>query len=165
MLLNLRNNLHWVLFIIGITIYPIIINRAPLSLGIVWLIFILYLWLTLAILFKQYDFQHFLYSLCSIGIIISISLFFLYGIEEVPFPQGAILFKLEGIAPSLLLFFIFTVPLILYHHVAPSNLSELIKPKASHPTTMPKENKETINDENWEEATIEDLESGLYEAP
>ena len=132
MLLNLRNNLHWVLFIIGITIYPIIINRASLSLGVVWLIFILYLWLTLAILFKQYGFQQFLYSLCSIGIIISVSLFFLYGIEEVPFPQGAILFKLEGIAPSLLLFFIFTVPLILYNHAAPPYVPGLIKPKTSN---------------------------------
>ena len=163
MLLNLRNNLHWVIFIIGITIYPFIINRASLSLGVVWLIFILYLWLTLAILFKQYSFQQFLHSLCSIGIVISISLFFLYGIEEVPFPRGAILFKLEGIAPSLLLFFIFTVPLILYHHEVPSFVSGLMKPKLSQPTNKPNKSKETINDESWEEATIEDLESGLYE--
>tara|TARA_B100000959_G_C14836497_1_gene564125 strand:+ start:414 stop:917 length:504 start_codon:yes stop_codon:yes gene_type:complete len=163
MLLNLRNNLHWVSLILGIVIYPYILDTS-LALGIVWLIFILYFWLTISMICNVYKLDHFLFSVCSIGILIAISIFFIHGIEEAPLPVGAIIFKAEGIAQALLVFFIFTVPLIIYKHQgfmikasSPSATARrAIKNQALSPLTQ-------AADEDWEEATIEDLESGDFE--
>ena len=110
MLLNLRNNLHWVSLILGILIYPYIVDTS-LALGIVWLIFVLYGWTIISILVQSYSLQSFIYALCGFGIIIAITLFFMNGVEEIPFPKGAIQFKLDGIAQSLVVFFIFTATL------------------------------------------------------
>ena len=89
------------------------------------------------------------------------------GVEEVPFPKGAIQFKLDGIAQSLVVFFIFTVPLIIYQQqtkdsspITPS--ARIEKPRIEKTS----ENNELENNDNgeWEEATIEDLESGRFES-
>ena len=163
MLLNLRNNLHWVSLILGIIIYPYILETS-LALGIVWLIFILYFWLTISMICNVYKLDHFLLSVCSIGILIAISIFFIHGIEEAPFPVGAIIFKTEGIAQALLVFFIFTVPLIIYKHqgfifktIPPSITAQKTTNNKSWPAPT------QTTDEDWEEATIEDLKSGDFE--
>jgi len=165
MLYNLRNNLHWIVYILGIILFPIILLKTTLSLGVVWLIFILYFWLTIAIILTTYSLRDFLYSVCFIGIIISFSIFFLHGLEELAFPQGAIMFKIEGIAQALLIFFIFTVPLIIYHNSLESKTVSPIHNTATHTGNQKiKQTHQTIQtDENWEEASIEDIESGSYE--
>ena len=61
MLYNLRNNLHWIVYILGIILFPIILLKTTLSLGVVWLIFILYFWLTIAIILTTYNLRDFLY--------------------------------------------------------------------------------------------------------
>ena len=165
MLYNLRNNLHWIVYILGIILFPIILLKTTLSLGVVWLIFILYFWLTIAIILTTYNVRDFLYSVCFIGIIISFSIFFLHGLEELAFPQGAIMFKIEGIAQALLIFFIFTVPLIIYHNSLEINTMPPIHNTATHSgnqnTKQPHQKNQT--DENWEEASIKDIESVSYE--
>ena len=91
-------------------------------------------------------------------------MFFIYGIEQVPLPVGAILFKEEGILSALLLLFVFSVPLLIYNH---DNLSWsfLQKNTSLDTSNIPEISKQpqTIASEEWEEATIEDLESGSYE--
>ena len=96
-------------YIKGIIVYFILISNQQFSLGIVWLIFVLYGWTIISILVQSYSLQSFIYALCGFGIIIAITLFFMNGVEEVPFPKGAVLFKLDGIAQALVVFFIFTI--------------------------------------------------------
>jgi len=87
------------------------------------------------------------------------------GIEEVPFPKGAIQFKLDGIAQSLLIFFIFTIPLIIFNKPKKTHsISERVETNINLDPFHPIIN-ESIdnNNEEWEEATIEDIESGKYE--
>ena len=162
MINNLIKNTPWLEYLLGIIVYFILVSNQQFSLGIVWLIFVLYGWTILSILVQSYSLQSFIYALCGFGIIIAITLFFMNGVEEVPFPKGAIQFKLDGIAQSLVVFFIFTVPLIVYQQqtkdntpVAPSVMIE-----------KPPENNELEDNDNseWEEATAEDLESGRFEA-
>ena len=112
---NLIKNTHWLEYLLGIIVYFILISNQQFSLGIVWLIFVLYGWTIISILVQSYSLQSFIYALCGFGIIVAITLFFMNGVEEVPFPKGAIQFKLDGIAQALVVFFIFTVPLIIYH--------------------------------------------------
>ena len=75
-----------------------------MSLGIIWLIFILYAWTITTFLIKEYTLQSFLYTLSSMGIIVALTIFFMHGVEEVILSKGAIQFKLDGIAQSLIMF-------------------------------------------------------------
>ena len=167
MINNLIKNTHWLEYVLGIIVYFILISNQQFSLGIVWLIFVLYGWTIISILVQSYSLQSFIYALCGFGIIIAITVFFMNGVEEVPFPKGAIQFKLDGIAQSLVVFFIFTVPLIVYQQktkdsppVTPS--ARIEKPRIEKIS----ENNELEDNDNseWEEATAEDLDSGRFEA-
>ena len=115
MLITLKNNLHWIIFTIGLLLYCALLANAMLSWSIVWLLFTIYAWLIVSIIFQRYVFKQFLYLLCFSGIWVSFTWLFIKGIEEVPLPRGAFLFKVEGVVPSIILFMLFTAPLIIYH--------------------------------------------------
>tara|TARA_B100001559_G_C16240442_1_gene502111 strand:+ start:205 stop:702 length:498 start_codon:yes stop_codon:yes gene_type:complete len=163
MLITLKNNLHWICFSVSLIIYFVFLAQMLLLWSVVWLLFALYTWLIIALILKQYVFKQFLYLLCSSGIWVSISWFFIKGVEEVPLPRGAFIFKTEGIIPSVILFMLFTIPLIIYH------FSSQVKHEREQPLPtkkikeQPKNNKLDSADPNWEEASIEDIESGDYE--
>ena len=116
MLINLKNNLHWIIYSTGLLMYFVLLAQTTLTLSVIWLLFILYAWLIVSIFTQQYYFKCFLYVFCSSGIIVALSLFFINGIEELPLPIGAILLKEEGILQALLLLFIFSIPLLIYHN-------------------------------------------------
>ncbi len=160
MLINLKNNLHWLIYLLSLATSICCFVDGLLIWGIMCLLGGVYGWLISSLIVEQYDFKSFLYIICSSGILISIVFFFINGVEQVPFPEGAIVFKGDGIAQALFLFFIFTVPVILYHHgsFALTNITS----KTSNPSESQQNHTET-SDEDWETATIEDLESGNYE--
>ena len=167
MINNLIKNTPWLEYVLGIIVYFILISNQQFSLGIVWLIFVLYGWTIISILVQSYSLQSFIYALCGFGIIIAITLFFMNGVQEVPFPKGAVQFKLDGIAQSLVVFFIFTVPLIVYQQQTKENAQEessvMIEKKPDIEKTQENNNLEDNNNSEWEEATTEDLESGRFE--
>ena len=88
--------------------------------------------------------------MCSAGIALAISFFFLKGVEELPYPEGALMFHVDGIAKSFFLFFICTIPIILLR----------LKDRK---IILQKRKKQHKKEELWEEATPEDLQSGNYE--
>ena len=86
-------------------------------------------------------------------------MFFLNGVEEVPFPEGAVVFHAEGIAQALFLLFLCSIPIVL--KLIPENtiiLNNSIDTKSNS-----RDIKGKNQSEDWEEATIEDLESGEFE--
>ena len=149
-----------IIFALGLIFYCVLLSNAMLSWSIVWLLFIIYAWLITAIIFQNYLFKHFLYILCFSGIWVSLTWFFIKGIEEVALPRGAFLFKAEGVVPSIILFMLFTIPLIVYHFGFETQKSSQ-KPIAK-PLDSKKEFKNT-NNNDWEEASIEDIEGGEFE--
>jgi len=164
MLINLKNNFHWFLYGAGLCVYFVMLSQTTLTIGVIWLLFVLYLWLFTAIITQQYCFKAVLYVFCSTGIIVALSLFFSYGIEQVPLPVGAILFKEEGILPAVLLLFVFSVPLIIYNrNNIPWPVSNQQSPTQQKRPQIDDSTQHIIASEEWEEATIEDLESGFYE--
>jgi len=93
------------------------------------------------------------------GIFVALSMFFLNGVEEVPFPEGAVVFHAEGIAQALFLLFLCSIPIVL--KLIPENtiiLNNSIDTKSNS-----RDIKGKNQSEDWEEATIEDLESGEFE--
>jgi len=166
MINNLIKNTHWLEYVLGIIVYFILISNQQFSLGIVWLVFVLYGWTIISILVQSYSLQSFIYALCGFGIIIAITLFFMNGVEEVPFPKGAIQFKLDGIAQSLVVFFIFTAPLIVYQQQTKDKVPTKPSAVIEEPQIKKTEDNnelETKDDNEWEEASVEDLESGRFE--
>ena len=80
---------------------------------------------------------------------LAITYFFMHGIEELPYPEGAILFNSEEIAKSIFVFFISSIVFINKTFFAFQNKTE--KPTA------------TTSNNKWEQATMEDLASGNFE--
>ena len=89
-------------------------------------------------------------------IFISITLFFKIGVEQIPYPEGALIFHIEGITKALILFFVSSIPMI----IRTKEITPLIN-KRQHKRPKLESNKKN---NNWEEATIEDLNSGQFEA-
>ena len=164
MLINLKNNFHWLIYSAGLFLYFVILEQTTLTLSIIWLLFVLYSWLVISIATKQYCLKCCLYIFCFSGIVVALSVFFINGIEELPLPVGAILFKEEGILQALFLLFVFSVPIVIYNHnkivLSWIQASQISNKKVS--STEP-HLKNMQAAEEWEEATIEDLESGSYE--
>tara|TARA_Y100000590_G_scaffold402969_1_gene489166 strand:- start:220 stop:723 length:504 start_codon:yes stop_codon:yes gene_type:complete len=159
---NFLQILPWAKYLLGLGVYFVFISQQQLSMAIIWFVFVVYGWTILSIIFKTYKLQDFVYIVCFSGIVVAITLFFMNGVEEVPFPKGAVQFKADGIAQSLLLFFIFTLPLIIYSQ---KNLSTLESNEHSHITinTDDLKSSEKFHNDQWEEATQDDLDSGKYE--
>ena len=83
------------------------------SIRAIWLIFIIYAWVIIGILNKKYNLKHFIYIVSCSGIILSIAAFFIYGVEELPYPIGAVRFNTESIILTSILLFIFSLPALI----------------------------------------------------
>ena len=146
---NIKNNIPSTIIALGFLVYICLIVSTSLAAASIWALFTIYLWLISSLYLKQYNFNTFLYILCFSGITLSVSFFFLQGVEELPYPEGALMFHVEGIAKAAFLFFICTVPVI------------LLKTKNTEPNKNFSQQKENI--EMWEKASEKDLQSGNYE--
>ena len=97
---------------------------------------------------------------------VAIATFFLFGIEEVPFPAGAIIFHLEGIATSLGICLFSLFPIIPFFNLdkekdissPETNKTNIINQKQSTEPEI------FFDDDDWELATEDDLQSGEFEA-
>jgi len=150
---KLKHNILPLEIILGYIVYTFIITQSTFSLAIIWMMFVIYGWLLISLYIKEYTFNSFLYIISISGIILSISFFFIQGVEELPFPEGALMFHSEGIAKALFIFLICTIPAL----VMKSNRSKAVIKKD---VIIDKVN---IQKETWEEATVDDLQSGNYE--
>ena len=154
---KLKENLPTIEILLGSVLYLYFIIEATFSLAILWLIFIIYIWLFTSIILEKYNLNTFINILCLFGVFVSITLFFISGVEELAYPEGALIFHIEGITKALLLFFISSIPFIVINKKRLNNNLFSSKQK--------RENKRAVKtDEKWEEATLDDLESGNFEA-
>ena len=150
---NLKQNIPSLQLFITYLLYIILLVYSTFPVAILWLIFNIYVWLVLSTSCNTYNINAFVFVLSAAGVVVSISLFFLQGVEQLPFPEGALMFNIENIMKSALLFFLSTIPLIMIGFG---------KKQDNYKTTLSEE-KPKENQDLWEEATPEDLESGNYE--
>ena len=76
--------------------------------------------------YKIFEVKIFAWIISSAGFLLAISVFFIYGVEEIPHPNGAIMFHLGGIAGALgiILFSLFPL-LIIYQLNSASTVKKL----------------------------------------
>jgi len=153
---NLKQNIPTIQIILGYILYIVILIVNSLTAAILWTIFNIYIWLACSITLKTYNVKSFIYILCCSGISIAISIFFISGVEQLAYPEGALMFNVDNIMKACLLFFVSTIPIIIFtysnNHVADKNNKEQAAIK-----------NEKNKEEDWEEATLEDIRSGDYE--
>ena len=150
------NTILNLILIAGIAIYILLTTANNLSNAIIWTIFVLYVWVFLSLYLGKFNFQKLLKICCYVGILFSITFFITFGLEEIPYPEGALLFHSKPIAISLLIFFISSLPLI--YKIAANQ--DGVEDKKTN--TVFKQEQQSVK-EKWEEATLDDLESGNYE--
>ena len=148
---------------IGLLIYCCYVSAFEFIPASITMLTALLFWIAITMHFEIFNKITFAKVFCCAGLLLSLSIFFLFGIEEVPFPNGALLFHGYGIALSLLVILLSITPILFIMDFDLSSLptnsqfSEAISP----PTETANET-EDLNDD-WEIATENDLESGDYE--
>lgn len=153
----MKNNLKyipWMVLAIGLVIYALcIINNTNVEVysGLTLMI-TLSSWACIQIALDSFRLTDFIRLFALAGYIFAVTVFFFSGVEEVSFPEGAIVFHISQIVKAFGIVFIASLPLLYFY-----DNRGLISTASSK-----KEESDSSND-NWEAASQEDLDSGQWE--
>ena len=152
-----KNYISYLVLLVGLICYCCYIHTMQFIPATIVMSTSLLLWVAFNCYFDTFDRLLFSKILSISGIIISISIFFIFGIEEVPFPTGALMFHSYGIAISLLMILLSLLPLLFINE----HISQPIS--SSTQTSYIETPKSDTTNDDWDIATEHDLESGDYE--
>ena len=142
----------WMILIIGLVVYAFcIINNTNVEIysGLIIMI-TLSIWTYVNIALGSFNITHFMRIFAAAGYLFAITIFFFSGVEEVSFPEGAIVFHISQIVKSIAIAFISSLPLLYLYDTQGVERSPITK-------------SEDASNDNWEAATQEDLDSGQWE--
>ena len=153
----MKNNVKqipWIVLVIGLVVYAFcIINNTNVELyGGLTLMITLSSWACIKIGLESFKITDFIRLFAVAGYIFAITVFFFSAVEEVSFPEGAIVFHMSQIVRSISIAFIASLPLLYFY-----DNREITKSAVS------KKNTDDPSKDNWEAATQEDLDSGQWE--
>ena len=117
------------------------------------------LWMIIGFTTDSFDNKEFAQVLSGAGFLLAVSVFFLYGLEEMPYPTGAIVFHSDGIAKALGLGIVASLPLLFGIVGVETNKTDAQASTASVST----EPMVIVDHEDFELADIEDLTSGEFD--
>jgi len=157
---NLKNIASGLILIIGLFIFLSNLINNNLNLALVTLTSTLILWVLYGLILDSFNIKFFIWVISSTGFLLALSIFFLYGIEEVPHPIGAIIFHSGGIAGALGIGLFSLFPLLILHQL--NYNSKNTKPTLIDNNDIP--NKTELDSDDWELATEEELSSGEFES-
>ena len=148
-------------FVIGLFLFFSSLLNNNINIAMVSLTSALLFWVLFCLLFDTFNVQIFSWVISSVGFLLALSVFFIYGVEEVALPAGAIIFHSGGIAGSLGIGFFSLFPILIMHQLNSQNLSlepELIT-NNKEPLLEPE-----LESDDWEIATEEEIHSDEFEA-
>jgi len=131
-----------------------------LNLALVSLTSALILWVIYGLLLDVFDVRIFAWVISLSGFLLALSVFFVFGVEEMPHPIGAIVFHTGGIAGSLGIGFFSLFPLLIIHQLNSQNIStkpEMLMNEDGF-SAIP-----TLESDDWELTTEEERQSGEFE--
>ena len=148
------------ILIIGLILFFSSLVDNNLNFALVSLTSALILWVIYGLLLDIFDVRIFAWVISLSGFLLALSVFFVFGVEEMPHPIGAIVFHTGGIACSLGIGLFSLFPLLIIHQLNSHKIST--KPgvfiNKDSSTTMP-----NLESDDWELATEEELESSNFE--
>ena len=145
---NTIKNILWVFLGGGGLVYMNLALFSNFNYALFSLVITLFTFVIFSLILDLFNIKEFIIILSTCGIILSITTFFYYGVEEVAYPYGAILFHFEGILKSLIVLFVSLLPILFLYKGNDKINNKLVV---------------DYNDSEWEVATSDDLNSGQYD--
>ena len=158
--LDLKKIAGGTILFVGLILFFLSLANNNLNLALVALTSTLIFWVIYGLLLDAFDVRVFAFVISSAGFLLALSVFFLYGVEEVPHPVGAIVFHAGGIAGSLGIGLFSLFPLLILHQINSEKppKSPEIKPDSDGLDAEPE-----LFSDDWEMANDDDLQSGDWE--
>ena len=148
------------IIVIGLILFFSSLVDNNLNLALVSLTSALILWVIYGLLLDVFDVRIFAWVISLSGFLLALSVFFVFGVEEIPHPIGAIVFHTGGIAGSLGIGFFSLFPLLIIHQLNSQNIS-------TKPRVLMNEDGfpaiQNLESDDWELATEEERRSGEFE--
>ena len=158
--LDLKKFAGGLILIIGLILFFSYLVDNNLNLALVSLTSALILWVIYGLLLDVFDVRIFAWVISLSGFLLALSVFFVFGVEEMPHPIGAIVFHAGGIAGSLGIGFFSLFPLLIIHQLNSQNIS-------TKPVVLINEDGfpaiPNLESDDWELATEEERQSGEFE--
>ena len=145
---------------VGLILFFLSLANNNLNLALVAITSTLIFWVIYGLLLNAFDVKIFAIVISSAGFLLAFSVFFLFGVEEVPHPVGAIVFHAGGIAGSLGIGLFSLFPLLILRQtnmVSPAHTTAVNTAIDDSPPGP------ELESDDWEFVTEEELESGEFE--
>ena len=148
------------ILVIGVFSFIVSISNNSLNFALIYLTVALILWVLYSLLLDAFDVRVFAWIISASGFLVAISVFFMFGIEEVPYPVGAIVFHSGGLAGALGIGFFALFPILILHQTGTEKLPKISRTESviSREDMEPK-----IVSNEWEMATEEELQSNEWD--
>ena len=157
---DLKKMVGGLILIIGLILFFSALVDNNLNLALVSLTSALILWVIYGLLLDIFDVRIFAWVISLSGFLLALSVFFVFGVEEMPHPIGAIVFHTGGIAGSLGIGFFSLFPLLIIHQLNSQNIS-------TKPDVLMNEDGfsaiPNLESDDWELATEEEKQSEEFE--
>ena len=151
----------WLILAIGFAIYVLCVigNTNVETYTGLTLMITLSIWACIHILLDSFKITEFIKVFAGSGYLFAITVFFFSGVEEVSFPEGAIIFHFTQVVKSLGIAFLASLPLLIFYDNKQNSSNSVESVSADNDTS----NETTPSNDSWEAATQEDLDSGQWE--
>ena len=145
---------------IGLIFFLLSISKNNLNFALISLTVTLIFWVLYGLLLDAFDVRIFAWIISASGFLLSLAILFMFGIEEVPYPIGAIVFHSGGFAGALGIGLFSFFPILILHHLETSTESE--KAKIENKFSKEEPDPKILGDE-WEIASKDELQSGGFD--
>ena len=151
--------ISWLILTGGLFLYLWNITENEFVYATIFMASSILLWMFVGFTTDSFDNKEFSQVLSGAGFLLAISVFFLYGLEEMPYPSGAIVFHSDGIAKALGLGIAASLPLLfgMTNIESNQNSSQPNKAVATTGSTV------VVDHEDYELADVDDLTSGEFD--
>ena len=150
----------WLILAGGLFLYLWNITDNQFTYATIFMAGSILLWMFVGFTTDSFDNKEFAQVLSSAGFLLAISVFFLYGLEEMPYPAGAIVFHSDGIAKALGLGIVASLPLLFGIADFESSSNAGAQTSTASVTTEPTI---VVEHEDFELADVDDLTSGEFD--
>ena len=149
--------ISWLVLAGGLFLYLWNITDNQFTYATIFMAGSILLWMLIGFITDSFDNKEFAQVLSGAGFLLAISVFFLYGLEEMSYPTGAIVFHSDGIAKALGLGIAASLPLLFGIAKTQTNNTGTRATAASTEPTL------IVDDEDFELADVDDLTSGEFD--
>ena len=165
---NLKKIARGLILVIGLLLFFSSLLNNHLNLSLIYLTSTLIIWVLYGLILDDFDVRIFAWVISATGFLLAISVFVLYGVEEVPHPVGAIVFHTGGIAGALGMGLFSLFPLLVMHQFSSKKATSPATHKLNGNDTTLDPGNDTAPDpeldsDEWEFATEDELKSGEWE--